>query len=151
MRAGHGPPPKRPKAGLPQQPSVPPPWHLRPTPLMPYMRPTRPAQHQVGGLRPGPMELGSLRPSPSAAEAFSNGLATLAESLSSGLANMANVISGLNHTNRRGHERELLLANALGQAGQPLPDLDNAMTDPYGAVEAVPVDAVAGAPVDAVE
>ena len=123
------------------------------TPLVQYRRSTRPAQLQVGGLRPATMDLGSLStPSQSSTEAFSSGIAMIAETLSTGMTHMANVISGLNHANMRGHERELLLANALGQAGQSLPDLDNARTDPYGAVGTVPVqDAVAGAPVDAVE
>ena len=55
----------------------------------------------------------------------------MAESLTSGLASMAQVMHSLDQANQAGHRRELHMAFALGQAGLPFPDLDNADTDPY--------------------
>ena len=133
VRAGKGPPPKRPKVRDPKQPATEPPTHL----LRPQFPAATPLPMPMGpmGLGPTPRrpveQLGNLRP-PNPMEAFSQGMAVIAEGLSSGMQHISGVLQQMQQANRAGHAREMQLVYALGRAQLDLPDF-HAETDPYGA------------------
>ena len=126
VRAGKGPPPKRPKVRGPMQPATQPPAHLlRPEPFPP-VPPATPLP-----MGPNPIRLGDLRP-PNPMQTISQGMAQVAEHLSFGMQHMAGVMHSLSQANRAAHQRELQLVYALGRANLDLPDF-HAESDPYGA------------------